>query len=282
MDIKEKLKPIMSEEEITKFETSLQTIINEQVEARLASEIDGIKKKYDAVAEEYCKKTIEEGVEAAKATLIAEYDQKMLVLEDKVMKGFDTFLEQEILPQVSDDTIRKIAINEAFAPIVLGMKKLLEENYVAVDTEGSALLSESKQEIVDLRSQLSESIAEKMALNDRLDKVATYLLISESTNGLNETQKSRVTEMFKDKAFDEVESKIKGFVEFLCESEIKGAAPVAPVVPPSDGSAPVIPPTGVIMEGAATGPDTVLPVAPTTDDQFSDERVMERAERFLN
>ena len=54
MDIKGKLKGIMTEEEIQKFESSLSGIINEQVEARLATEIDSIKKKYDAVAEEYC------------------------------------------------------------------------------------------------------------------------------------------------------------------------------------------------------------------------------------
>lgn len=284
MDIKEKLKGIMNEEEVKKFETSLQTIINEQVEARLATEIDGIKKKYDSVAEEYCKKTIAEGVEAERTKLIAEYDQKMLVLEDKVIKGFDTFLEQEILPQISEDTIKKIAINEAFAPIVAGIKKVFEENYVAVDTEGSSLLSEAKQEIIDLKQQLSDSIAEKMTLNERLEKVATYLLISESTNGLNEEQKKRVSEMFKDKPFEEVEEKIKGFVQFICESAGAPAAPAAPVVPavpPADGSAPVVPPTGVIMEGAAAGPMNQPPAVPKTDDLFSDEHVIERAERFM-
>lgn len=280
MDIKGKLKGIMTEEEVVKFEGSIQSLINEQVEARLATEIDSIKKKYDVVAEEYCKKMINEGIESAKKTLIAEYDQKMLVLEDKVLKGLDMFLEQEILPQVSEETIQKIAINEAFAPIVMGIKKVLEENYIAVDTEGSSLLSEAKQEIVDLKKQLSESISEKMTLNERLEKVATYLLISESTNGLNEEQKKRTSEMFKDKSFDEVEGKIKGFVEFLVESEVKGTTTVeggAPA-PAADGQ-PSVP--GVIMEGAAAGPAPVIPAVPKIEDLFSDANVIERADKFM-
>ena len=285
MDIKEKLKGIMTEEETKKFESALQTIITEQVEARLAAEIDGIKKKYDIVAEEYCKKTIAEGVEAERQKLITEYDQKMLALEDKVIKGFDTFLEQEILPQISDETIKKIAINEAFAPIVTGIKKVLEENFIAVDTEGSNLLTQAKQEIVDLKEQLSESIAEKMVLNERLEKVAKFLLISESTNGLNEEQKKRVSDMFSDKGFEETEEKVKGYVQFLIESAANPppAAPAAPAVPPVPGSTPpAVPPTGVIMEGAAAGPTNTPPAVPKPEDNiFSDEHVIERAERFM-
>ena len=284
MNISEKLKGIMTDDEIAKFEQSVQTLISEQVESRLATEIDSIKKKYDAVAEEYCKKMISEGIEAEKTNLIAEYDKKILVIEDKVMKGFDLFLEQEILPQISDETISKIAINEAFAPIVNGIKKVLEENYIAIDTEGSSLLGEAKEEIVKLNDQLSESIAEKMQLNERLEKVATHLLISESTNGLNEEQKQRVSDMFKDKPFDEVEDKIKGFVEFICESEVKkgtgqpeAAAPVA-----ADQNAPApASATGVILEGAIGEPAPAPAAAPTPEDIYSDAHVTERADRFM-
>lgn len=276
MNISEKLKGIMTDEEISKFETSVESLITEQVESKLATEIDSIKKKYDSVAEEYCKKMIAEGIEKQKTELIAEYDQKMLVLEDKVLKGFDLFLEQEILPQISDETINKIAINEAFAPIVTGIKKVLEENYVAVDSEGSSILSEAKQEITKLTDQLSESIAEKMQLNERLEKVATYLLISESTNGLNEEQKKRVSEMFKDKPFDEAEAKIKGFVEFICESEAKKAT-VVEDAPNANSPAPASA-DGVIVENAIG--DIPAPV-PTVINDTTNENVTARAERFM-
>ena len=281
MQITEKLKGIMTPEEITSFEQSVQTLINEQVESKLATEIDSIKKKYDVVAEEYCKKMISEGIEAQKKTIIAEYDQKMLVLEDKVMRGFDLFLEQEILPQISNDTISRIAINEAFAPIVTGIKKVLEENYVAVDSEGSSILAEAKEEIVRLESQLSESIAEKMVLNERLEKVANHLIISESTKGLNETQTQRVSEMFKDKPFEETEEKIGGFVEFLCESEVKNGTgePAA-----TDPNAPA-PASGVIVEGAIGEPEAApapaAAPAPTADEIYNDANVAARAERFM-
>jgi hypothetical protein len=277
MDIKGKLKGIMTEDEIQKFESSLSGIINEQVEARLVTDIDSIKKKYDSVAEEYCKKTISEGVETAKKGLIAEYDKKILALEDKCIKGLDLFIEQEILPQVSEDTIKKIAINEAFAPIVLGIKKVLEENYIAIDTEGSSILSEAKQEITDLKKQINEHISEKMALNERLEKVATFLLISESTNGLNDEQKGRVKEMFTDKPFDEVEGKIKGFVQFLTESEVKGGAGAAPA-PAKDGTPGA---AGVILEGAAAAPGVAPAAVKPEGDVLQDIDVIARAEKFM-
>lgn len=276
MDIKGKLKGIMTEDEIQKFESSLSGIINEQVESRLVTEIDGIKKKYDSVAEEYCKKTISEGVEVAKKTLIAEYDKKILALEDKCIKGLDLFIEQEILPQVSEDTIKKIAINEAFAPIVLGIKKVLEENYIAIDTEGSSILSEAKQEITDLKKQINEHISEKMSLNERLEKVATFLLISESTNGLNDEQKGRVKEMFTDKPFDEVEGKIKGFVQFLTESEVKGGAGTpAPAKDGTPGAA------GVMLEGVAAAPGVAPAAVKPEGDVLQDIDVIARAEKFM-
>lgn len=276
MDIKGKLKGIMTEDEIQKFESSLSGIINEQVEAQLVTEIDGIKKKYDSVAEEYCKKTISEGVDVAKKTLIAEYDKKILALEDKCIKGLDLFIEQEILPQVSEDTIKKIAINEAFAPIVLGIKKVLEENYIAIDTEGSSILSEAKQEITDLKKQINEHISEKMSLNERLEKVATFLLISESTNGLNDEQKGRVKEMFTDKPFDEVEGKIKGFVQFLTESEVKGGAGTpAPAKDGTPGAA------GVMLEGVAAAPGVAPAAVKPEGDVLQDIDVIARAEKFM-
>lgn len=279
MKITEKLKGILSDEEIQKFESSVQTLISEQVEARLATEVDGIKKKYDTVAEEYCKKMINEGIEEGKKALVAEYDQKMLALEDKVVKGLDLFLEQEILPQVSEKSIQKIAINEAFAPIVTGMKKLFEENYIAIDTEGSALLSEAKQEITNLKNQLSESISDKMGLNERLEKVANYLLISESTNGLNTTQKKRVSDMFKDKSFEETEGKIKGFVQFICESEVKKGTTVEGQEVPKEVLEAGKKQKGLLKEEAEVPPTPEPKADPVPE--VTDENVAARADRYM-
>jgi len=221
--LKEKLKSIgLSDEDITKVSTAAETMINEAVEERVTAETEKIKAKYDTVAEEYCQKKINEGVEATKKDLILEYDQKVAQLEDKVHKEIDLFLENEINTQISDDMLKKIAINETLDPVVKGIKKVLEENFISIDADGASLLKESKEEILKLRDQLSEAIADKMQLNERLEKVASHLLISESTKDLNEDQKKRVVEMFKGKSFDETEEKINGFVEFLVESDAKG------------------------------------------------------------
>jgi hypothetical protein len=218
MDIKKKLEGIMKPEEIKEFETSVEKMINEQTEARVIEETSKLQKKYDVAAEEYCNKKINEGVEEAKAQLIKEYDDKMDKIDEIVEKTLDTFLESEIIPQVSDEMINKIAINEAFAPIVNGMKQLLENNFVSVDSDGSKLLTEAKNEIINLKKETSDLIAEKIQLNERLEKAATFMLINEKSEGLTENNKKRMTEMFKGKSFDEVEGRINEYVEFLVES----------------------------------------------------------------
>ena len=260
MDIKKKLEGIMTPEDISAFEKSVEQMINEQVESKVKEETESLKKKYDVVAEEYCKKMIAEGIESEKKTLLKEYDEKLVVLEDKLIKNFDKFLDEEIIPQVSDETIGKIAVNEALNPIVNGIKKVLEENYISFDSEGSAILGEAKNEIVKLKKELSGTIAEKMQLNERLEKVATFLLINESTEGLSPASKKRVSDMFKTKSFDEVESHIKEYVEFLVESENKSTDETK----------------GVISEDVNPEPK----VLPKVADTESIDDVIERANKF--
>ena len=57
-----------------------------------------------------------------------------------------------------------------------------------------------------------------MEAEDRLEKSATFLLISEKTKGLTESQIQRVTKMFKNKKFDEVKDAIDEFVTMVKES----------------------------------------------------------------
>jgi hypothetical protein len=232
MDIRKKLGEIgMSADDIKTFESSVEKMINEQAEARVVSESTRLQKKYDIAAEEYCNKMIAEGVETAKAELIKEYDAKVDQLDVAVEKTLDTFLESEILPQISDEIVGKLALNEAFAPIVNGMKALLENNFVAVDSDGSKLLSEAKQEILKLKKDASDAMAKNIQLNERLEKTATFMLINEKCEGLSKDSKKRVVAMFEGKSFDETENRISEYVEFLVESENKnvGDKPVGVV-----------------------------------------------------
>jgi hypothetical protein len=218
MGIREILKESMAEEKIVAVEAAVEKMINESVETKVASLTEDLKKKYDTVSEEYCKKMIVEGVKAEKEKLIAEYDAKFLQLEETTTKNLDRFLDEVVVPQVTNDTIKTIAINETFAPIVTGMKKLLEENHIAIDSEGEAILKEARTEIINLKEQASQAIAGKLLSEERLEKLCSHMFLVEHTEGLSVDLKKRASEIFKDKSFDEIESKLPGFVTFLIES----------------------------------------------------------------
>jgi hypothetical protein len=234
--IREMLSKIMQAEDLTRFETLLTEHINTLVTAKEAE----IKTKYDLLTEEYTGKKIAEGVEAAKKVLIEEYEGKMTAIEEKVNKQLDLFLESEIIPQVTDETIGKIALNESLMPIVKGMKNLLESHNISIDESGTSILKEAKEEILGLTKQLDEKTKSVMLLNEKLEASAKLILIQESTENLKPEQKKRVTEMFSGKGFDETEEKLGSFVKLLLESDEQHVEPKNKLNPDSAAADPKI------------------------------------------
>lgn len=247
--ITQKIAEILSPEDLKIFETAVEKKIKDSV--KLMEE--EVKSKYDTVAEKYCAKKIEEATATLKAkfdedlanekaTLIESYDGKISNLEQRLVSRLDAFFEHEVKNNISDETIEKIAINETYAPIVEKMRKVFAEHYVAIDTDGTAQLAEAQKMIKSLENQLSEAIADKIVLEEKMDKTASYLMISEKTQGLTESAKKRVVAMFKDKKFGETQTKIDSFVDLIKESKevrpVIGKKPLIDSVTSSDDNIP--------------------------------------------
>jgi len=222
--LKEMLSKILQPEDMTKFESLLTEEINSAVAAAVTAKEKEIKDKYDLLSEEYCKGKVEDGIKEATDRIILEYDEKMVQLSGKVDQQLDLFLEQEILPQITNETIGKIALNEALMPIVSGIKTLLESHGISIDSTGSSILKEARDEIVRLTEENDKNIKEKMLLNEQLESSAKFILVQEKTENLKPEQKKRVVQMFESKGFDETEDKISSFVNFLIESDNHGIA----------------------------------------------------------
>jgi hypothetical protein len=219
--ITDKIKESLTPEDMKVFEGAIESMISEKVAERVELAEEEMKNKYDTIAEEYVTKTIAEQMETEKTKLVEEYDTKIIDLEKKIVTKLDSFLEHVITEQISDSMIEKIALNEVLLPVVEGVKKVFLENNIELDSEGQKVVAEKTKAIEELEKNLSESIAKNMELEERLEKTATFLLISEKTEGLVETQKTRVLKMFKDKSFDEVKEKIDTFIEMVKESTDK-------------------------------------------------------------
>lgn len=221
--ITDKIKEMLTPEDLSLFEGAMSKLVSDSVTLRESE----IKAEYDELSEKYCAKRIAEETEAVKSTLIEEYDLKLENLEQKVVARLTSFIDHLITEQISDEAIEKIAISEVAAPIVDKIRKIYAEHYISLDTEGSTQIKESVQSVKKLEKQLSEAIADKMNLQEKMDKTAGYLLISEKVGGLTESHKERVVKMFKDKKFDVISEQIDNFIGLIKESKQTTAKPEA-------------------------------------------------------
>jgi len=212
--ITDKIKEMLTPEDLKVFEAA----IEKMVATRVGLREEEMKNKYDALAEEYVTKKIAEESDKSKAALIEEYDAKLKSIEQKVVTKLGSFLDHVIVEQISDDTITKLAINEIAMPVVEQIKKVFGQNYIELDSDGSALLKQEQQKIAKLERELSNAHSKIMESENRLEKSATFLLISEKTKGLTESHTQRVIKMFKNKKFDEVQDTIDEFVSMIKES----------------------------------------------------------------
>jgi len=215
MKITEKLKDVLSEADLASLESAIKEMVTEEAQRRAELIAEERIKKVEAIAEEYVQKEITQKT----AELVESYDDKMNVLETKLCKALDTFLDSEISEKISDDLLEKIAINETLRPVVDGIKAIFSENSLELDTEGSKIVKKLQRKLEGAEKDLSESIQEKMTLTEKLEKVAVSNLISEKTDGLTDEQASRVKKMFEDKSFEDVEKSIDGIVDMVISEE---------------------------------------------------------------
>jgi hypothetical protein len=214
-NILKKLKDVLSEEDVKSFQTEVSTMIEEKASIR----VDAEKVKVERLAEEYCDMKIQEGVKKVATTLIKEYDQKLDALESTLVEKLDKFLDLEITSKISEDTLKQIAVNETYGPIIMGIQSLFEHQHVALDSDGYASLRKYQEKISELTDQLAESIADKIELEESVDTAASKLLIAKKTEHMTESEKSSVFEFFSGKALNETQSKLDNFIELITETK---------------------------------------------------------------
>jgi hypothetical protein len=215
--ITDKIKKLLTPSDLKVFEEAVEKMIATRVNLKE----EETKNKYDELAEAYCTKRIAEETEKAKAALIESYDEKLVNLEKKVVNKLDSYIAHVIAEQISDETLEKIAVNETALPLMLKIKALFAEHYVNIDSDGAALLKKEKEKTVEMETKINDLSKKLVEAEERLEKSASFLLISEKTDGLTETQKQRVVKMFKSKNFNEIKENIDEFISMIKESNEK-------------------------------------------------------------
>jgi hypothetical protein len=262
--ITDKIKEMLTPHDLKVFEQA----IDKMLAKRVALKEEEITSKYNELAEEYVAKKVAEDLEVAKAALIEEYDGKLKGIEQKVVTKLGSFLDHVITEQISDEVLEKLAINEIAMPVVEQIKNVFTNNYVDLDTDGSGLLKKEHKRVSDLEAELSEAHSKIMESEERLEKSATFLLISEKTEGLTKTQKQRVAKMFKNKKFEEVKEGIDTFVDMIKES-------VTPITKKTESSKGTI--DEIITEG-----DHVAESKKVIAEEKEEFSFAERANRYMD
>lgn len=216
-DIMKKMKNALTEEDQKILEETIEALVEEKASKQASLLVEEEKVRLEKASKEYVDKVILEETEKLQNKLNEEYEQKYNTLEENYVEKINDFLEHEISENISDEALEKIAINETFKPIVEGVKQLFAEHGLELDSEGSALLKEARDEIVELKADVSRLMEENLDLNKKLEKMAIRDIINLKCEGMIPEQRERVQNMFEGKSFEDVESKIDEFVEIVLE-----------------------------------------------------------------
>jgi len=218
MNISEKLEKLgLTSEDQKNIESAITDLITEAV----AEKETALKDKYEILSEEYVLKAINEKEEELKKSLNEENDEWKKELESNLIDKIDQFIDSEIDGNISESLLEDTAYLQIAKPIVESIKKTYEENHITIDSEGTKVLAEAKAEVESLKDQLSEAINEKMEAESIGKLGATKLRIIEATQGLEDSDVEKVKNLFENKDFDEVDSKIDNYIFILNEENLK-------------------------------------------------------------
>jgi len=207
------------------IEKAVSDLVSESVAAK---EVE-FKAKYDLISEEFVATQLAEKEAELQTKLNEENAEWRKEFESGIIDKVDQFLDSQIDAKISDALLEDVAYLQIAKPIVESIKRVYEENHIVIDSEGTKIIKEAKEEVESLKEQLSESIATSME-NEKLAKVAaTKLLIKESVEGLSVEQTERVKTLFEGKDFEEVQAKIGTYVTMLIEEDVKKDTKVDPV-----------------------------------------------------
>ncbi len=161
------------------------------------SEQEVIKEKLQTLIEVKAQELVESKLEEEKAKLIEAYEEKFEAYKDDITSKFSNFtdeiLEQEL--QIPDKVLEFARKGELYSDLIEQFKVRLSVDEGLLDEEVKGLLKEAREEIVELRDELNESISERLQTKQDATELAAEVYLHRKCNGLTEGQREHVMEM---------------------------------------------------------------------------------------
>lgn len=195
----------------------LEEIANKFCEERCAAiskeaneQVESYKKKLEETSEQYIFEYFQE-------KFTEQYGKELEAIEEKIIRGLDKYLEFSINEKISPNLIQKTAIQETYAPIIEGIKRLFEDEYVPMDLSGSKKIRELKAENTQLKASLTKRTDENMRLAELVESTGKKQIISEKISDLTPAQRIKVKKFFKEKSLNETKKDIDAYIEMIQE-----------------------------------------------------------------
>lgn len=206
-------------EAVEKKTAEIENIANKYCEERCAmlskeanTKVESYKKKLEEASEQYIFEYFDQ-------KFVEKYGEELEALEDKVITGLDKYLRFSIDEKISPALIQKTALTETYAPIIDGIKRLFEDEYVPMDLSGSKKMREMKAVNAQLEKSLKKQLDENMRLAELVEKSGKKSLISEKVSDLSASQRVKVKKFFKNKSLNETKQDIDAYIEMISEQE---------------------------------------------------------------
>ncbi|MEA4820668.1 MAG: hypothetical protein VB122_00315 [Erysipelotrichales bacterium] len=165
-----------------------------KVEALDESDQEVLKSKLEMIVEAKAQEKVEKLVEEEKTKLVAEYEEKFEAYKEDIVSKFSDFVDQVIDEElvIPDHIVEYARKGELYEDVIEQLKLRIAVDEGILDDEAKDIMSEAKEEILNLRGQLDESIAENLEAKSLLSEARSELYKNELCEGLTFKQKAKV------------------------------------------------------------------------------------------
>jgi hypothetical protein len=186
LDISEDVAALTNGEELSEeFKAKAATIFEAAVINRVKQEVATLEEEFDA--------RLEEAVAQTQEALVEKVDGYLNYVVETWMVDNELALERGM----------KSEILESF---VSGMKGLFEEHYIDVPEEKFDLIGEMEEAIESLNGKLDEQLAVNVEMKKLLDEAARVEIVSESCEGLTDTEKEKFVSLVEELSYENSET----------------------------------------------------------------------------
>ena len=182
-----------------------------------------IKEKLETIIDVTARERADVLLKEEKDLLVKDFESKFEDYKGDITSKFSNFvdsvLDEEL--EIPEKVLKYAQKGELFDELIEQFKIRLAIDEGVLDAEVKALLKEAKDEILELKKKINESIKENMELKEDASEMAASLYLRKKCDGLTEAKKERVLNILgdlRDKA--EIDRKFKYVVDGVLAEEL--------------------------------------------------------------